>query len=372
MIQELVGLAMQLVLPWAPLPPEATLLFAGDAMQHAAQLEAARRPDGTYDYSECFSAIAPYIGNADYAVVNLETPIGNAPYTGYPCFNAPPSFAASLRDAGFDLFLTANNHTLDRRDNGLVRTAAILDTLGVDHIGTYPTAATRDSVIPFIREINTFKVGFLNYTYGTNGFTPGEETTVDYIDRAAIARDIHKTRDAGAEILCVAIHWGDEYNLLPNKRQRELAEWMREEGVDLIIGSHPHVIQPMEMHIDPQDSLARSLTVYSLGNFISNMKTRDTRGGVMVKVELIRDLRGRARVHRASYAPVFTVPATRDFNFHLIDATTEAPAAVEPQRNDFLKSAQSIFDRHNIGVARDTAVKHIINRHNNKPSIQYP
>ena len=100
---------------------EAELIFAGDAMQHSAQLDAARRPGGSYDYSGCFDSIAPLLNMADFAVVNLETPVGDPPYTGYPCFNAPESFAKALSDAGFDLMLTANNHTLDRRSKGLRR-----------------------------------------------------------------------------------------------------------------------------------------------------------------------------------------------------------------------------------------------------------
>ena len=147
----------------------ATLVFAGDAMQHQSQLDNSRRPDGSFDYSHYFSAIEPYIKSADYAVVNLETPIGQKGYSGYPMFCAPAAYAKVLGDAGFDMLLTANNHTLDRRDRGLRHTYAVLDSLGVDHIGTYPSPAERNATLPFIRDINGFKVAFLNYTYGTNG-----------------------------------------------------------------------------------------------------------------------------------------------------------------------------------------------------------
>lgn len=349
-------MAMRLAPVWDAALPEASLLFAGDAMQHTAQLDAARRAYGSYDYSEYFCEVDSYISAADYAVVNLETPLAGRPYSGYPCFNAPDSYAAALKDAGFDLFLTANNHTLDRGDRGLRRTISALDSLGLDHIGTYASLSRRLESIPFVKDINGFRVGFLNYTYGTNGINPGPDVVVDYIDTALIRRDVAMARKNDAEIVCVTIHWGEEYSLLPNKSQRQLADFIHSLGVELLIGSHPHVIQPMEMRYNPLDSLDRSLTVYSLGNFISNMKTRDTRGGVMVKVDLIRDLHGVAHVLRASYVPVFTVPATRGFNYYLIDATREAPPHAEPLRTAFIRSATDIFDSYNIDVPRDTTL----------------
>lgn len=134
-------------------------------MMHQAQIDAARMADGAYDYSGCFDAIAPIVGAADYAVVNLETPIGTHNFTGYPCFNAPASYVDALREPA-STFLTANNHTLDRRDKGLLHTLTVLDSAHVDHIGTYRDKAARAAVLPMVRNINGFKVGFLNYTYG--------------------------------------------------------------------------------------------------------------------------------------------------------------------------------------------------------------
>ncbi|MGM9860148.1 MAG: CapA family protein, partial [Muribaculaceae bacterium] len=148
---------------------EAELVFAGDAMMHQIQIDVAKQDDGTYDFSEYFTAIAPWVSNADYAVVNLETSISKPPYSGYPCFNAPVQYVEALADAGFDMFLTANNHTLDRNDRGLRATIANLDERHLDHIGTYTNSAARDSILPYIKDINGIKFGFLNYTYGTNG-----------------------------------------------------------------------------------------------------------------------------------------------------------------------------------------------------------
>lgn len=333
----------------------AELLFVGDAMQHTAQLEAAKQADsGNYSYSGCFDEISPDVIMADYAIVNLETPIGERNFTGYPCFNAPYAFPKALKDAGFDLFLTANNHTLDRRDRGLKDTCRLLDSLKVDHIGTYPDIDTRDAAIPFIKNICGIKFGFLNYTYGTNGIQPGREVVVDYIQRDKIAEDIRATRDAGAEFIVVAIHWGDEYQLLPNKAQKSLADFLIDNGVDAVIGSHPHVIQPMEMRTRPDGS--KALVVYSLGNFISNMRTTDTRGGAMVKMLVTRNSDGRPVLSRVGYDLVYTIPPSykdKTANFRLVPVEK---AVNHPEMGTharaFLNRASDIFNKHNKDVER--------------------
>lgn len=330
---------------------QAEIVFAGDAMQHQAQLTAARQADGTYDYSGCFDAIAPLIQSADYAVVNLETPIGSSNFSGYPCFNAPVSFAHALRDAGFNLMLTANNHTLDRRDHGLHTTIDSLDAAGIEHIGTYHNAAARDSILPFVRTIAGIRVGFLNYTYGTNGIDIKGDAAVDYIDRQKIASDIENVRKAGAEIVCVAVHWGDEYHLLENSSQRLLSDFLVGQGVDLIIGGHPHVIQPMEVRHN--DTLGKDvLVVYSLGNFISNMKTRDTRGGAIVRVSLVRGRDGVARFDSAKYDLVFTVPPTSSSENYRLVPFDECKGVWSDACKAFVASAEKIFNEHNIRVER--------------------
>ncbi len=343
-------------------PQEATIVFGGDAMQHQYQLECAHQKDGSYDYSDCFTEVKDYVQSADYAVINLETTIGRTNFTGFPCFCSPESYMTSLQDAGFDLMLTANNHTLDRRDKGIGLTIDALNRHNIEHIGTYKNAAERAKAIPFIKDINSFKVGFLNYTYGTNGIEIQGDVAVDYINREKIKKDIAATRAAGAEILCVCIHWGEEYKLLPNSFQKSMADFLVDQGVDLIIGGHPHVIQPMEIrHNDKTDRDV--LVVWSLGNFISNMKTRDTRGGAMVETTLTRDTDGTARLKSAAYRLVYTIPGTQgSSNFHLImvdpDTDINAKAGAYAQRcRDFVSSAMTIFNRYNISVPRLTPNK---------------
>ncbi len=333
---------------------EVKIVFAGDAMQHAAQIEAAKKADGRYDYADCFENITPLIESADYAVVNLETPLAGSPYTGYPCFSAPDSYLDALAYAGFDMMLTANNHTLDKRSNGAVRTLDQLDSRYLAHLGTYRNSTERDSVLPMIKIIGGFKVGFLNYTYGTNGIEALPPFIVDYIDRDKISSDIVKLHQAGAELIAACVHWGDEYRLLPNEAQRSLAKFLEKNGVDMIIGSHPHVIQPMEMR--KKDDGSNCFVVYSLGNFISNMKTTDTRGGAVVSVTLSRDVSGKAYVKDASYRLIFTLPADKSHNFRLVFVEECESGPWANHCHLFEKSAMNIFNKHNINVARDTSL----------------
>ena len=336
---------------------KAELLFAGDAMQHQAQLDRAKElGEGRgYDYSDCFTLIAPTVTKADYAVCNLEVPLGGGPdYTGYPCFSAPDSYAEALRDAGFDMMLTANNHCLDRRDKAARRTLKALDRIGLDHIGTYHDRADRDTLVPFIKDINGFKIGFLNYTYGTNGIAPREGMEVALIDRDKMKQEISLTRDAGAEIVVVNMHWGIEYVLLENGVQRSLADFLVAQGVDLIIGGHPHVVQPMKVVRNEKEG-KDVLVVYSLGNLISNMKTADTRGGALVRATIVRDKDGKARFSHADYDTFFSAkPAGGKSNFKVIPSwmPEKIPAGQKGHWEIFDRGAQKIFDAHNVGVPR--------------------
>lgn len=330
---------------------EAELVFVGDAMQHQAQLDAARRPGHTYDYSGCFDSIVPTLATADYAVVNLETPIGDAPHSGYPCFNAPPQYLDALANAGFDLFLTANNHTLDRQARGLRSTISHLESRNLTHLGTYSSDSARLRELPLIVDVNNIKIGFLNYTYGTNGFKPGGGVVVDYIDRPVMNRDVARTRLAGADLVCVCIHWGDEYKLLPNASQKSTADYLESLGVDMIIGAHPHVIQPMEMRPNKYFPDKNVFLVYSLGNFISNMKTPDTRGGAMASVRIIKEKNGVARIADAGYTLLFTVPGTAGGdNFRVMPASKCTDRNWISRCADFCRRARDIFSRHNINV----------------------
>lgn len=346
------SLALSFVNPFVS-TQEISLLYAGDAMQHIAQIRAAKSVGDTYSYTECFEDIKDYISSADYSVVNFETTLGGKPFTGYPCFSSPTEFAKSLHEAGFDLFLNANNHTLDRQDKGLKRTNNILDSLSISHIGTYLNKQDREDKVPFIKDINGFKISFLNYTYGTNGISP-KNVVVNYIDTIQIKKDIELSRTNGAEIISVQIHWGDEYKLLPNNNQQKIANFLLNQGVDLIIGGHPHVIQPMEIRYSEKYN-KDCLIVYSLGNFISDMKTTDTRGGVMVRVVITKDALGKAKLKSANYSLIFTLPSDGKSNYRVVPVEDVTSGYRKIQADNFEKSAERIFSKHNIGVTRESA-----------------
>ena len=264
-----------------------SIYFAGDIMQHEAQLKAALRADGTYDYTGCFTQVTPEIEAADIAVCNFETTLGGVPYSGYPQFCSPDELAAAVRDAGFDIFLTANNHCLDRRTRGLVRTLDVLDSLGIPHLGTYRDLAERDSLYPYIIERNSMRIALLNYTYATNGIPVAAPCIVNYIDTTQIKADVIRARQLHADCIIACMHWGTEYRLDPDKSQKTLEEWLYSIGVDHIIGGHPHVVQPVRT-LPHRYHAGSSLTVWSLGNYISNMSVPHTFQGLAVTTRLIK------------------------------------------------------------------------------------
>ena len=257
-------------------------------MQHEEQLKAARKPDGTYDYSGCFTLVTPEIEAADIAVCNFETTLGGAPYSGYPRFCSPDELAVAVRDAGFDIFLTANNHCLDRHSRGLIRTLDVLDSLGIGHIGTYRNQAERDSLYPYLIERGSMRIVLLNYTYDTNGIPVAKPCVVNYTDTAVIRQDLFRARLLKPDCIIACMHWGTEYQTDPDRTQLELEDWLYAHGVDHIIGGHPHVVQPVRTLPDYRGRASNHLTVWSLGNYISNMSAPRTDQGLAVTLNFYR------------------------------------------------------------------------------------
>lgn len=260
-----------------------TLLFVGDLMQHQSQIDAARTPEGKYDYSPCFRLVREQISKADLAIGNLEVTLGGKPYRGYPTFSAPDEFLQAIKDAGFDVLLTANNHCLDRGKKGLERTLLMLDSLHIPHLGTYKDISQRKEHYPLFIRKKGFRIALLNYTYGTNGIKATPPNIVNYIDKESMLKDIKSAKARQPDAIIACMHWGEEYHSLPNGEQRELAEWLIQQGVTHVIGSHPHVIQPMELLTKGS---RQHVVAYSLGNFISNMSAVNTDGGLIFTLQL--------------------------------------------------------------------------------------
>lgn len=280
-----------------PPPQRVRMWFGGDVMQHLPQVEAARR-DGGYDYTESFAAIAPRMRAADLAVVNFETTLTRRePYTGYPMFRSPVALAAALRDAGVDVALLANNHCCDGGAAGIRTSIEELDRCGIRHTGVFADSADYRRNHPLYLTTHGVRLALLNYTYGTNGLPVPRGTIVNFLDTVRMGRDVAAARAAGVDFVVACLHWGNEYERRENASQRALAGFLFRHGVDVIVGSHPHVVQPWVCDTS-------RVVLYSLGNLVSNQRRRYTDGGLTAEVEAVRHPDGRMS-YRLTPTPVW-------------------------------------------------------------------
>lgn len=281
-----------------------SFLFAGDAMQHKAQISAAKINDG-YDYSLYFEKIKDKVKAADISVVNLEVTLAGPPYTGYPTFGAPDEYGFALKDAGFNIFLTANNHCVDKRKKGLERTIMMLDSMKVKHTGTFTDSVKRDLYYPLMMIKNGIRIAMLNCTYGTNGIPVDNPNVVNMIDKKQIKKDIEAAKQMKADIIIANMHWGEEYKLKQNKEQESLAQFLIDNGVRLVIGNHPHVVQPLDIRRNA-DGEIDAVVVYSLGNLISAMKPANTTGGMLLNIDISKEKNMPVRIDTCHYSLVWT------------------------------------------------------------------
>jgi len=299
-----------------------TLVVCGDMMTHLPITQDAWNAErGWYDFTRLMAAAEPYVSIADGAVVNLETTLAGGPnYSGYPCFNAPDMLAYELKDLGFDLIMTSNNHSMDKGGKGVIRTLDVLDEAGLLHVGTSRSQEEYDNNVQVL-DVGGISIAFLAYTYGTNGIpTPSSAPyavnlfNTDYLthmstpDTEKILADLELAKSKGADMIAVMIHWGNEYQTSPNGYQKKIAKLLTENGADLVLGGHPHVLQPMEMtDVTYADGTAGEAFVsYSLGNFISSQNYELTDTTVVLTVELTKNLEtGETRVSDYWYRPMF-------------------------------------------------------------------
>lgn len=257
-------------------------------MGHDEQIwSAENRETHTFNYDEVFRYIKPVISQSDIAIANFEVTLAGTPYMGYPQFSSPAALAVACKNAGIDYLVTANNHAADRGKKGITGTIARLDSIGIPHTGTFLNSSERDSLYPLMIRRNGISIALLNYTYATNGIKVPEPVIVNMLDKNLITSDIKKARDKNADLIILFLHWGTEYDSIPSKSQVDLAEYFFSLGVDLVIGSHPHVLQKMVWIRNPAPQKDR-VAVYSLGNFISNQRKPRTDGGSIVRIELTK------------------------------------------------------------------------------------
>lgn len=296
-----------------------TLVFVGDIMGHSPQYKAAYdSKSNTFNYDICFKHIKSYIDSVDIAVANLEVPLAGVPYSGYPNFSSPDALLDGIKNAGFDVILTANNHVFDRRKAGHERTLQVINSRNLKHAGSYLNKNQRDSIYPLMLDVKGVKIALLNYTYGTNGMQIEKPNIVNLLDTNVIKNDIRTAKSKASDLIILTIHWGTEYQTRANNEQRKLARLFTREGVDVIVGGHPHVVQDAEtIEID---STHKSTVFYSLGNCISNQREINTNGGIMLKVTIGAKSK---KVLETSYMPVYVHKGVlnAEYQYHLIPTT---------------------------------------------------
>lgn len=266
-----------------------TICFMGDMMMHSAQLAKARCDDGSYDFGTYFKYIENIIGAADIAVANMEFTLAGEPFSGYPAFSAPDSYAEYLAGCGFDVFLCANNHIFDKHSRGAGRTLEIYGKLerehGIRYTGLAADQEDMERNMPLILLSNGIRIGFINMTYGTNLGSDDIWPKTNYIGNTERLKQALEQAETEADLTIALPHWGNEYELLHSPGQEMTAEWLAECGADAIIGCHPHVIQDTA-------SVAGVPVAYSLGNAVSNMSAADTQLELLLTMKVVRESDG--------------------------------------------------------------------------------
>jgi poly-gamma-glutamate capsule biosynthesis protein CapA/YwtB (metallophosphatase superfamily) len=291
-------------------PRTFTLVATGDVLLHTALWEqasadaAAGGNPGGHDFGPMLAAIRPVVSGADLAICHMETPVAppGGPFSSYPSFSVPPEIAPALAATGYDACTTASNHTYDRGAEGINRTLNALDAAGIHHAGSARTP--QEATTTTLLDVDGVTVALLSYTFGFNGIpAPGGETwRSNPIDERRILTAANVARRRGAEVVVVALHWGDEYNHEPNGQQQALApRLIRSPDIDLLLGHHAHVVQPIE-------AVGDEWVVYGMGNLVSNQGSQgpDKLEGLLVRFTFTEQRDGRWRVTKAEFSAVLT------------------------------------------------------------------
>lgn len=288
----------------------------GDIMCHNSQyIDAFNSSSNTYDFSYVFESIKSYVEPADIAIGNLETTFAGSKigYSNYPRFNTPEQLATNLKDFGIDVLSTANNHSMDTNYSGIVSTINYLDNAGISHTGTYVSKEQQDTIL--VKDVKGIKIAFLAFTYGTNGIPVPKDKSycINLIDKDLILEQINLAKAKCPDLICVNMHWGIEYETKPNTEQKDLADFLFNNGVDIILGSHPHVLQPMEKRtVTLEDGSTKDcFVIYSLGNFISGQTKENTRNSAILNITITKSGEtGETSLNFVSYIPIYMYKAS--------------------------------------------------------------
>lgn len=287
-----------------------TMAAIGDVMCHNTQyMDAYNKDTGEYDFSYVFENINYYTKIADITVGSLETSFAGEErgYSNYPTFNTPDNLAYCLKKIGVDVLSTAGNHCLDMGFSGLSRTIDVLDDADISHLGTYKSQEDRDTIL--FKYVKGVKIAFINYTYGTNGIPipNGKEFCVNLIDKDLIKKDIESAKSQKADLIVACMHWGTEYRTSANSEQQELADFLFKNDVDIILGNHPHVLEPMEKRTVTLDdgTTKDGFVIYALGNFICDQNAENTRNSIILNLTITKHVGGKLTVDKADYVPIY-------------------------------------------------------------------
>ena len=264
---------------------EVEIVIVGDIMAHLPQVESARVGEERFDFDPHFEGLRGLFEGADYAVANLETTLSpRPPYSGYPAFATPEELVHELARLGVDAVTLANNHITDKGAEGVLATLAALDNAGIRSVGVCVPAVRAGSVAPLVAKIGVFRVAFVACTDLVNRSAEGVEVAM--VDTLRLRGTIECVRPR-VDYVVALVHWGEEYHTEPSRRQAQVAEWLRGVGVDFVVGSHPHVIQPWGVCRDESGRTTGGI-FYSLGNVISNQNDEGTDRGLAVRIGLRR------------------------------------------------------------------------------------
>ncbi len=286
-----------------------TLTALGDILCHNTQYwDAYNSSTDEYDFSYVFDDIKSYTSAGDITIANLETSFAgkDVGYSNYPTFNSPDSLATALKGIGIDIISTAGNHALDKGFSGLCKTIDVLDSNGIEHLGTYKSEDDQKKLL--FKNIKGLNVAFINYTYGTNGIPvpDGKEFCINLIDKNLIKKQIEQARNEDADIIIACMHWGTEYQTSPNDEQKELSDFLFKNGVDIILGNHPHVLEPMEKRTVTLDdgTTKECFVIYALGNFTADQRETITRNSIILNLA-VTFTDGKLSIDKANYIPIY-------------------------------------------------------------------
>lgn len=307
-------------------PINFTMTAIGDTLCHNTQYwDAYNSSTKQYDFSYVYDDIKDYTSSADITIGSLETTFAGEDrgYSNYPVFNSPDSLATGLKDIGVDVISLAGNHALDYGYSGICRTIDVLDNVGISHLGTYKSAEDQDKIL--IKDVKGVKIAFINYTYGTNGIpVPSDKPyCLNLIDKDLISKQIKQAKEQNVDMIVACMHWGTEYKTSANDEQKELADFLFKSGVDIILGNHPHVLEPMEKKTITLDdgSTKDVFVVYALGNFTADQRAEITRDSAILNLDITKDSDGKILINKVSYVPIYMYKnsAAKVHKFKILD-----------------------------------------------------